>query len=158
MPAEHRSVAALEVWCRRGPCPAARGEFVVADVQMDAAPGDVDLDPVAVAHQRQRPADVAFRGHVQYHSPVTGSAHPGIGDAQYVTRTCRQYGTDPEEREDAIRARAASLMALSPRKYPNVIQAGSRLLASASPDAYYQLGVDMLVAGLIGVATRAGPN
>jgi TetR/AcrR family tetracycline transcriptional repressor len=70
----------------------------------------------------------------------------------------RQYGTDPEEREDAIRVRAASLMALSPRKYPNVIQAGSRLLASASPDAYYQLGVDMLVAGLIGVATRVSPT
>jgi TetR/AcrR family transcriptional regulator, tetracycline repressor protein len=66
----------------------------------------------------------------------------------------RRFGADPDERDDAIRVRTASLLALSPRKYPNVVRAGSRLFASASPDAYYRLGVEMLVTGLIGVATH----
>lgn len=66
----------------------------------------------------------------------------------------RRFGGDSDERDDEVRVRTAGLMALSPRKYPNVIRAGSRLFASTNPDAYYRLGVEMLVTGLIGVATH----
>jgi len=37
---------------------------------------------------------------------------------------------------------------------PNVIRAGSRLLASTSPDANYQLGIEMSVSGLISLVTH----
>jgi TetR/AcrR family transcriptional regulator, tetracycline repressor protein len=63
----------------------------------------------------------------------------------------RHFGSDPEERDDAIRARMASLFALPPRKYPNVVDAASSLAVCASPDAYYKLGIDILMTGLIGV-------
>src|SRR5262245_27322768 len=84
---EQCSVAALEMWFWWGPCTPACGEFVVADVQMDAARIDVDLEFVAVTHERQGSADVAFRRHMQDHGPVAGSAHAGVGDSQYVTHT-----------------------------------------------------------------------
>ncbi len=64
----------------------------------------------------------------------------------------RHQGSGPEQRDDAIRARMASLIALPPRKYPNVGEAAVPLAACASPDAYYQLGVDMLVTGVNGIA------
>jgi hypothetical protein len=46
----------------------------------------------------------------------------------------------------------ASLIALPPRKYPNLVDAAAPLAACASPNAYYKLGVDMFIAGLSGVA------
>jgi hypothetical protein len=66
----------------------------------------------------------------------------------------RRFGANPDERDDAIRIRTAGLMALPPRRYPNIVRAGSRLFASTNPDAYYQLGIEMLVAGHTGVATH----
>jgi TetR/AcrR family transcriptional regulator, tetracycline repressor protein len=51
-----------------------------------------------------------------------------------------------------IRVRMASLIALPPRKYPNLVDAAASLAACASPDAYYKLGIDMLITGLSGVA------
>ena len=66
----------------------------------------------------------------------------------------RHHGSDADEREDAIRERMASLIALPPRKYPNVVQAAPALAACASPDAYYKLGIDILVTGLLGVTTH----
>jgi AcrR family transcriptional regulator len=66
----------------------------------------------------------------------------------------RRFGGDSDERDDEVRVRTASLMALPPHKYPNVVRAGSRLFASTNPDAYYRLGVEMLVTGLVGVATH----
>ena len=55
----------------------------------------------------------------------------------------RHHGSDAEERDDAIRARMASPIALPPRKYPNLVDAAAPLAACASPNAYYKLGVDM---------------
>ena len=63
----------------------------------------------------------------------------------------RHHGSDAEERDDAIRARMASLIALPPRRYPNVVEAAPSLAECASPDAYYSLGIDMLITGLVGV-------
>lgn len=44
-----------------------------------------------------------------------------------------------------------ALIALPPRKYPNVVEAAPSLAACASPNAYYKLGIDMFMTGLIGV-------
>lgn len=63
----------------------------------------------------------------------------------------RHHGSEAEERDDAIRARMGSLIALPPRKYPNVVEAAPSLAACASPNAYYKLGIDMFMTGLIGV-------
>jgi hypothetical protein len=66
----------------------------------------------------------------------------------------RHHGSEADEREDAIRVRMASLIALPPRKYPNIVQAAPALAACASPDAYYKLGIDILITGLLGVTTH----
>ena len=63
----------------------------------------------------------------------------------------RHHGSDADERDDAIRARMAGLIALPPRRYPNIVDSAPSLAECASPDAYYALGVDMLIAGLGGV-------
>lgn len=63
----------------------------------------------------------------------------------------RYHGADPDERDAAIRGRMAGLIALSPRTYPNVVGSAHELSDCASPDGYYKLGVDMLIAGISGV-------
>ncbi len=63
----------------------------------------------------------------------------------------RHFGADGDERDDAIRARMGSLIALPPRKYPNVVESAASLAACASPDAYYKLGIDILITGVVGV-------
>jgi TetR/AcrR family tetracycline transcriptional repressor len=59
--------------------------------------------------------------------------------------------SDPEARDDAIRAKRASLAALSPRRYPHVIAAADALTQCANRKTYYELGVDLVVAGMRGV-------
>ncbi|MEU2620249.1 TetR/AcrR family transcriptional regulator C-terminal domain-containing protein [Streptomyces sp. NPDC007157] len=66
----------------------------------------------------------------------------------------QRHGDDDEAHEDAIRVRAASLGALSPRRYPNIVASSSALASCASPDAYYSLGLDMLITGINGIATE----
>jgi len=61
--------------------------------------------------------------------------------------------TDPIAREDALRAKRASLAALPPRRYPLISAAADTLVCPASTDAYYQLGIDLAVAGIRGVLT-----
>ncbi|MHB1527545.1 MAG: TetR/AcrR family transcriptional regulator C-terminal domain-containing protein [Candidatus Dormibacteria bacterium] len=58
---------------------------------------------------------------------------------------------DQEDREDAIRAKKASLTALSPRRYPAVVAAADALTSCASERAYYHLGIDLVVTGMQGV-------
>jgi hypothetical protein len=55
------------------------------------------------------------------------------------------HGSDIEKPDDAIRVRMPSLIALPPRKYANVVDTRRSLGACASPDAYYKLGMDMLI-------------
>jgi TetR/AcrR family tetracycline transcriptional repressor len=59
--------------------------------------------------------------------------------------------TDPVAREDALRAKRASLAALSPRRYPLITAAADTLICPASTDRYYELGMDLVVAGIRGV-------
>jgi TetR/AcrR family tetracycline transcriptional repressor len=55
---------------------------------------------------------------------------------------------DAEARDAAVRAKRASLSALSPRRYPHVVAAADALADCASDDAYYVRGVEMIVAGM----------
>jgi AcrR family transcriptional regulator len=59
--------------------------------------------------------------------------------------------TDPVAREDGLRAKRASLAALSPHRYPLITSAADTLICPASHDRYYGLGVDLVVAGIRGV-------
>lgn len=59
--------------------------------------------------------------------------------------------TNPIAREDALRAKRASLAALSPRRYPLITAAADTLICPTSTDQYYALGIDLVVAGIRGV-------
>lgn len=64
--------------------------------------------------------------------------------------------TDPEAREDALRLKRAALAALPPRRYPLLAAAADTLICPSSTDEYYELGIDLVVAGIRGVLpTRA---
>src|SRR5262245_35343780 len=63
MGGEHGAVAAHVMRRRLLPGGAAAGELLVADMQMDAAGVDVDLDLVAGLHEGERAADITLRRH-----------------------------------------------------------------------------------------------
>lgn len=67
-----------------------------------------------------------------------------------ISEPGRAYGADPEAHEDAVRAKRAYLMSLSPRRYPHIVAAAGPLAECASEDAYYRRGVEMIVTGLRG--------
>ncbi|MEU0927037.1 TetR/AcrR family transcriptional regulator [Streptomyces malaysiensis] len=64
----------------------------------------------------------------------------------------REHPSDEEEREDAIRAKRASLTALSPRRYPTVVWCADALADCARPDEYYAFNLDMLIGGVTSMA------
>ena len=53
-------------------------------MQMQQAPGDIQLDHVAVLHQRKRPTRSGFRGGVQHHRAVGSATHARIADTHHV--------------------------------------------------------------------------
>src|ERR1700751_1653163 len=57
---EHPAIAALEPRFGLLPCGTAPGEFCLAHIELDGARRDVERDPVAILHQRQRTADIGF--------------------------------------------------------------------------------------------------
>ena len=61
---------------------------------------------------------------------------------------------DNQARDAAVRAKKASLLALSPERYPNVIAAAEALSFCADEDGYYRRGIDMLVQGVRGIRPR----
>src|SRR5262245_22872821 len=77
---EHRAVAALEARRRRLPGGAAAVELLLADGEVDAAIGDIDLDRIAGLHEGERSADIALRRDVQDAGAVAGAAHTAVGD------------------------------------------------------------------------------
>jgi len=78
--------------------------------------------------------------------------------AMLVTREPgREYGPDSEARDDAIRRKTASLSGLPLRRYPSVVSSASVLAACPSPDAYFSLGLDMLIAGVTATAEQGSP-
>jgi TetR/AcrR family transcriptional regulator, tetracycline repressor protein len=70
--------------------------------------------------------------------------------ALVMTEPGRAYGADPEARDDAVRAKRAALLALSPRRYPHIVAAADALAACADRELYYGRGIDMIVTGMGG--------
>ncbi len=62
--------------------------------------------------------------------------------------------SDPVQREDSLRMKRAALGALSPHKYPLVTAAADTLVCPASSDRYYDLGIELVVAGIRGVLNK----
>src|SRR4030095_12391146 len=54
---------------------AALGELFVAHLERELPPRDVELDLVAVAHERERAADMRLRRDVEYARAVARAAH-----------------------------------------------------------------------------------
>ncbi|HEX4247031.1 MAG TPA: TetR/AcrR family transcriptional regulator C-terminal domain-containing protein [Pseudonocardia sp.] len=54
--------------------------------------------------------------------------------------------------DEAVRARRAALLTLSPREFPNIVDAAEPLSYCANDDAYYARGVELLIEGLRGLA------
>jgi TetR/AcrR family tetracycline transcriptional repressor len=61
---------------------------------------------------------------------------------------------DPVKREDSLRMKRAALSALPPRKYPLVTAAADTLVCHSSSTRYYELGIDLVVAGICGVLKK----
>src|SRR6185369_703277 len=76
-------VAALERGLGCLPPGAPLLQLTLADEQLQAALGDVELDLVAVLDQRERAACGRLGRHVQHHRAVGRAAHPGIGDPNH---------------------------------------------------------------------------
>jgi TetR/AcrR family transcriptional regulator, tetracycline repressor protein len=75
-----------------------------------------------------------------------------------TTEPGREYGPDSEARDDAIRRKTASLSGLPLRRYPTVVSSAGVLAACPSPDAYFSLGLDMLIAGVTAIADDSSPE
>ncbi|MFI5692157.1 TetR/AcrR family transcriptional regulator [Kribbella sp. NPDC051586] len=58
---------------------------------------------------------------------------------------------DPEAREASLRRKRASLGALSPERYPLITSAAGALICPESRERYYDIGIDLVVAGIRGV-------
>src|ERR1700676_4105029 len=80
-----RAIAALEARWRHFPLGAPACELGVADLQLQTAFGDIELDDVAVAHKSQWPTGERFRRDMEHAGAVAGPAHARIGDAQHVS-------------------------------------------------------------------------
>jgi TetR/AcrR family tetracycline transcriptional repressor len=59
--------------------------------------------------------------------------------------------SDPVAREDSLRRKRASLAGLPPRNYPLITSAAHALICPSSRERYYELGLELVVAGICGV-------
>ncbi|SDO17148.1 transcriptional regulator, TetR family [Actinacidiphila guanduensis] len=66
----------------------------------------------------------------------------------------RRLPKDPQEREDAVRVKHASFMALPPRDFPAVVAFADQLSDCVDPDDYYAFNLDLLVTGIERTAAR----
>ncbi|MFI0939839.1 TetR/AcrR family transcriptional regulator [Streptomyces sp. NPDC021020] len=82
------------------------------------------------------------------HSAETASHILGSLVALAIVAPGPPPGADPEEGDDAVRAKRATLLALSPRRYPYVVAAAEPLAACADTGLYFDRGVDMIVSGI----------
>src|SRR5687768_16346387 len=77
-------IAALERGLGCFPRSSALLELPLIDMQLKKAFCDVELDGVAVLHQREQPARCRLRAYVQDHGAVRGAAHARVRDAYHV--------------------------------------------------------------------------
>src|SRR6476661_5224224 len=81
---EHRSVTTWIFWRWRRPGRLAARHLGIADVQMNEALVDVDLDLVTGLHESERTADEALRRDMEDAGAVACPAHAAVGDADHV--------------------------------------------------------------------------
>src|SRR5262245_21072827 len=81
---EDGAVAALVFPCRRFPGAFSFLQFLVGHFQIQLPFFHIELDQVAILHQRQRPADIGLRRDVQYAAAVARAAHARVGNAHHV--------------------------------------------------------------------------
>ncbi|EXG81249.1 TetR/AcrR family transcriptional regulator [Cryptosporangium arvum] len=60
-------------------------------------------------------------------------------------------GEDPAAREDHIRLKRASLQALSPDRFPNMVASADAFTDCGNEPAYFELGLDLFIEGVRGV-------
>jgi hypothetical protein len=60
-------------------------------------------------------------------------------------------GEDPTAREDHIRLKRASLQALSPDRFPNMVASADAFTDCGNEPAYFELGLDLFIEGVRGV-------
>jgi AcrR family transcriptional regulator len=65
--------------------------------------------------------------------------------------------SDAEAQDEAVRAKRALLLTLSPRRYPHIVASADALVACASQDAYYRRGIALIVTGMRGAAAPQPP-
>jgi AcrR family transcriptional regulator len=69
----------------------------------------------------------------------------------------RAESREDEDSEAAARLKRASLLALSPRRYPHVVAAADALASCSSEDVFYRRGVDMIITGIRGMDPDPAP-
>ena len=69
---------------RRRPGGAARLEFLIGHLDLEAAFGDIEDDHIALLHQRQRTAGGRLRRDVQDDGAIGGAAHARVRDPHHV--------------------------------------------------------------------------
>ncbi|MEO9321855.1 TetR/AcrR family transcriptional regulator C-terminal domain-containing protein [Nocardioides sp. C4-1] len=65
-----------------------------------------------------------------------------------------EVGVSDDERDAAVRGRWAALQALSPKRYPNIVDSAESLTDCAASDQWLELGLDTLMAGIRAQAPR----
>jgi AcrR family transcriptional regulator len=63
-------------------------------------------------------------------------------------------GTSPEERETHLRRKQATIASLDPEKYPSVVAHARAMTYCSDVEVFFDLGVDLYVAGVRGLADR----
>ncbi len=76
-----------------------------------------------------------------------------------ITEPGQNHLQDPEARDDALRARRASLLSLSPHRFPHIVAAAEVLTCCASEEIYYERGINLIITGIRGLmASGAAPS
>jgi AcrR family transcriptional regulator len=66
-------------------------------------------------------------------------------------------GATPEERDEHLRSKRARLASLDPQKYPALVRHADAMTYCPDPEEFFDLGVDLYVAGVRGLAPSAAP-
>ncbi|TQS40636.1 TetR/AcrR family transcriptional regulator [Cryptosporangium phraense] len=64
-------------------------------------------------------------------------------------------GEDPARREELLREKKAAFAALSPERFPNVVASADAFTVCGDEPAYFELGLDLFIAGVRGVRPAA---
>jgi AcrR family transcriptional regulator len=71
-----------------------------------------------------------------------------------IADPARTHGPTREAREEAIRAKKALLLTLSPHHYPHIVASADAFATYAARDAYYHRGIDLIVKGIHATALQ----